>query len=61
MFKEFVERSFGGGSRSGKGSSRSGKGGNAYAAPEGKAPTLADDTANGKAAVPKPVPKADPV
>ena len=56
-----MERSFGGSSRTGRGGSRSGKGGNAYTAPEGKAPALADDTANGKAAEPKPVPKADPV
>ena len=56
-----MERSFGGGSRSGKGGSRSGKGGNAYTAPEGKVPTPADDSANGSAAQFKPVPKADPV
>ena len=54
VFKEFVERSF-------RGGSRSGKAGNAYDAPEGKAPTLADDSAKGAAAEPKPVPKADPV
>ncbi|KAK9840778.1 hypothetical protein WJX81_004136 [Elliptochloris bilobata] len=50
VFKEFVDRSF-------RGGSRSGKGGNAYTAPEAKA--TMDDSAGNSAA--KPVPKADPV